>query len=1147
MRVPVILLAFLIGSTALAQTGVQGYYRDPVLHGETLVFAAEGDLWTVPVTGGVARRLTTHLAQESNPVISADGKLLAFTARYEGPAEVYTMPLSGGLPERRTFEGEAAIATAFTPAGALVYATQHYSTLPDLQLVSLDLGSSERRLIPLSQASEGSFDDSGRTLYFVRPAFHNNVTRWYTGGTARQIWKFREGAPEAQQLSRDHAGESHTPMWWNGRVYFVTDRDRTMNLWSMDENGGDLRQHTDHKDWDVRYAALTAGRIAYVVGADIWIYDIAAGTKRMVPITLASDLDQLRQKWVTKPMEHLTAAHLRGDGEAVVLTSRGRVFVAPARDGRLVRASRTAGVRYRDVVFMPDGKSLLGLSDASDEFEFVQLPVNGVGADRALSANGKVLRFEGVPSPDGKWVAYSDNNNDAWLLNVASKASTRISTNREGVDGFAWSPDSRHVALTQTALNTFQQILLYDVSKRTHTPLTSDRTNSRNAVFSPDGKWIYFLSDRNLASVVGAPWGPRQPEPFFDKPDKIYQVALRKGLRSPFKPADELHPRVKEKTSPDEEEETEETEEVLPPEQRPRPATPEEPTELPPPDPLDEPTPETAPEDRDAERAPEQRRGKSDGKDDEDSDKKKSPPAARLVRIDYDGLMNRVYEVPVPAGNYGQLSVSDKALYWLARDVGTDSKPRLMAIEITNDNPKAAKLVDDVRLYELSRDGKKLLFRKDDDLYVVEAGVKPPTDLDQAKLKLSSWTYPIDVRQDWRQMFVDAWRMERDYFYDPDMHGVDWRGVRDKYLPLVDRVTTRDELSDLIGLAVGELSALHTAVREGDLRRGTEDIKVPTLGARLLLDRKAGGYRIDHIYRSDPDYPEERSPLADPQLGISVGDVITMVNGIDVLTSGHPNALLRNQDKQQVLLRLKSKATGKMRDAVVYPSTNEASLRYSDWELGRREQTDRMSDNRIGYVHLRAMTSADVTQWFRNFYPVFNRPGLIIDARHNRGGNIDSFILARLLRKPWMYWQSRAGQPYWNMQYAFGGHAVVLVNENTASDGEAFAEGFRRLGLGKVIGTRTWGGEIWLDSQNRLSDGGLARAPGAGVYGPEGKWLIEQHGVEPDIVVDNLPHATFDGKDAQLDAAVKLLLDEIKRDPRAPPAPPDYPSVGKGN
>ncbi len=1144
MRVTLALFALLIGYPVLSHSaaspigGIEGYYRDPALHGDTLVFAAEGDLWTVPVTGGVARRLTTHLAEETHPVISPDGRMLAFTARYEGPAEVYTMPLAGGLPSRRTFEGESAIATTFTPAGELVYASQHYATLPDLQLVAIDLSTAEKRRIPLSQASEGSFDANGKTLYFVRPAFHNNVTRWYTGGTARQIWKFRDGAAEAEKLTRDYAGESHTPMWWNGRVYFVTDRNRTMNLWSMDENGGDLRRHTDHDGWDVRYASLNAGRIAYVVGADIWIYDIAANARRRIPITLASDLDQLREKWVTKPIENLTAMHLRPDGEAVVLTARGRVFVAPVRDGRSVQVSRQPGVRYRDAVFMPDGKSLVGLSDASGEMEFVQMPANGVGADRPLSRDGKVLRFEGAPSPDGKWIAFADNNNEAWLLNIASRSTTRISTNQEGIFGFAWSPDSRHVAINQAAANSFLQILLYDVARRTHTALTSDRANSHDAAFSPDGKWVYFLSDRSLSSVVQSPWGPRAPEPFFDRPDKLYQVALRKGLRSPFKPADELHPAVQEKTEEDEDKDKDPEEVEQEPADEPRPPAPEEPVELPPEQP-DPPAPVTA-QSAESEKP---RTGKRSSKGDKEEKPKSSTPAT--VRIDYDGLAQRIYEVPAPAGDYSRLSVSDEAIYWMSREVGAEAKAKLMVLEITNDDPEAEKFVEDVLSYELSRDGKKILLRKNDDLYVVEAGTKAPSELDKSKLRLSSWNYAIDVREDWRQMFIDAWRMERDYFYDPGMHGVDWNAVRDKYLPLVERVTTRDELSDVIGLAVGELSALHTSVRGGDMRRGNDDIKVPTLGARLLLDRRAGGYRIDHIYQADPDYPDERSPLADPELGVSVGDVITMINGVNVLTVSHPNALMRNQVEQQVLLRLKSKATGKARDIVVYPATDEASLRYSDWELTRRQRTDSLSENRIGYVHLRAMTAPDITSWFRNFYPVFNRPGLIVDARHNRGGNIDSFILARLLRKPWMYWQTRAGQPYSNMQYAFGGHAVVLVDEQTGSDGEAFAEGFRRLGIGKVIGTRTWGGEIWLGSDNRLTDNGFARAPSAGVYGPERKWLIEQHGVDPDIVVDNLPHATFNGGDAQLDAAVKYLLGEIQRDPRTVPAAPEYPKVGK--
>jgi tricorn protease len=370
------------------------------------------------------------------------------------------------------------------------------------------------------------------------------------------------------------------------------------------------------------------------------------------------------------------------------------------------------------------------------------------------------------------------------------------------------------------------------------------------------------------------------------------------------------------------------------------------------------------------------------------------------------------------------------------------------------------------------------------------------------------------------------------------MHGVDWNAVRDKYLPLVDRVTTRDELSDLIGRAVGELSALHTSVFGGDLRKGPDDVPVASLGARLT--RVERGYRIEHVYRGDPDYPNELSPLADPALGIAEGEVITAVNGVATSSVADIGELLRNQAGQQVLLSLAG-ARGQTRNVVVTPTEDEFALRYADWEQSRRQEVEAKTNGTIGYVHLRAMGPGDITAWYRQFYPVFNRAGLIIDVRHNNGGNIDSFILEKLSRRAWFYWKSRVGQPTWNMQYAPRGHMVVLVDENTASDGEAFAEGFKRLGLGPVIGTRTWGGEIWLSGTNRLTDNGLARAPMMGVYGPERKWLIENHGVDPDIVVDNPPHATFEGGDAQLDAAIKYLRDAIAKDPRAVPEPPPYP------
>ncbi len=1073
-RVLAVVALLLFSSAAWSQGGRQGYYRYPTLHGDTLVFAAEGDLWQVAAAGGLAQRLTTHAEEESHPTISPDGSTLAYRGNYEGVAEVYTMPFAGGLPTRQTYEADTSTPVGWTPAGNLVYTTANHSTLPTRQLVELDLAANTRSVVPLADASEVAYSADGATRFFVRPGFHGNVTKRYTGGTARKIWKYEAGAAEAEPLTADYDGESHTPMWWNERAYFVTPRDGTMNIWSMDESGGDLQQHTRHSGWDVKEASISDGHIAYQVGADIWIYDVAAETDRLVPISLASDFDQLREKWVAEPMDYLTSAHIHPDGESVVLTSRGRVFVAPAGSGRLVRASRREGVRYRDVVFMPDGGSLLGLTDTTGELEFATIPANGVGDETVITDDGAVLRFEGTPSPDGNWVAYTDNNNDLWLLEVGTGQQRLISTNREGAGDVAWSSDSAWLTYVQAAMNTYAQLWLYDVATEARTALTSDRVNSVSPAFSPDGDWLYFLSDRNLRTSVGSPWGPRAPEPYFDRTMKIYQISMRAGLRSPFKPEDELS------------------------------------------------------------RA--QRTESSEGDAEEDANE-------GGMTVDLDGIAARVKEVPVAPGNYAALAVSKEALYWRARASGS-FRGNLMGMAIGNNDPEPKTVLEGIGNYEMSANGKKLLVRRGSDIYVIDAKPSSATGgLTKSKVDLSGWTFSIDVAADWRQIFTDAWRLERDYFYDPGMHGAAWDVVLEKYLELVGRITTRAELNQLIGRVIGELSALHTSVRGGDMREGETDVAVATLGARLFRDPAAGGYRIDHIYQSDPDYPDERAPLADPDLGVASGDVIETINGVTTLSVRHIGALLRNQEGRQVLLGVRPGAGGASRDLIVVPAANELNLRYTDWEYSRRLEVEEAAAGQIGYVHLRAMGSNDINAWYRQFYPVHDRPGLIVDVRRNRGGNIDSIILEKLMRPAWFYWKGRVGRPTWNMQYAFRGHMVVLVDENTASDGEAFAEGFRRLGMGPVIGARTWGGEIWLSSTNRLSDGGLARAPMSGVYGPEGEWLIEQWGVVPDIEVINLPHATFNGEDAQLDTAIEYLLQKIAEDPRAIPAAPAYPDL----
>ncbi len=1073
--------------------GMEGYYRWPALHDDTIVFSAEGDLWAVSASGGAARRLTTHPGEERYPKISPDGKIVAFTASYEGPAEVYTMPLVGGLPQRWTYESDDSIATGWTPNNELVYTTTHFSTLPDRQLVSIDLESNRTRRIPLSQASEASFDASGKTVFFVRPPDHRNVTKRYSGGTARQIWSFTEGGPEAVRLTIDHRGESHHPMWLNGRVYYVTDRDGVMNIWSMREDGSDLQQHTEHLDFDVRQPYQQGGRIVYHRAGDLWLFDINTGENRVVPITLVSDLDQLREKWVTDPAKYITHVDFHPEGTQLVLTARGRVFVVPVKGGRRVALSRKPGVRYRDAVFSADGNSVIPLSDASSEYEFERYPANGIGAGEVLTSNGNVLRFAAQVSPDGKWLAYSDLKNDLWLLNTESGDEEKVSTNNNGIGSVAWSPDSQWLAFEQTASNTFSQIHLYSLTEKTATALTTDRANSYRPVWHPKGELIYFLSDRNFDTLVGSPWGTRQPEPYFDRKMKIYHVALRKGLRSPFRVADELMDQSESDagSSPDR---------------------------------------ENSPADSEAE-----------GESEEKENRPKKNGTAQVI-VELDGIQRRIQEVPVPPGNYGRLQGNDGALFFTQRETGVGAKTHLMALAISNESPKAVQVTSGIRSFDVSRNGKKMLIRKGTSFYVVNAVPKKVGDLDDGRVDLSNWSFPIDVREDWRQIFTDAWRMERDYFYDPNMHGVDWDGMHQKYLPFVDRVTTRDELSDVIGRLVGELSALHTSVRGGDLREGPEDVGVASLGARFSRNAESGGYQIEYIYRADPDYPNERSPLDHPELDIEVGDVITQINGVETLSVRAIGELLRNQAGKQVRLRILKKS-GDGLDAIVEPLARERALRYDDWEYSRRLRVEEESEGKVGYVHLQAMGSSDLEQWYREFYPVFDRPGLVVDVRHNRGGNIESFILEKLMRTAWMYWKTRDLPPDWNMQYAFRGHIIVLCDALTASDGEAFCEGFRRLGLGKVLGIRTWGGEIWLNSSNTLSDNGIARAPMSGVFGPEGKWLVEQIGVIPDIEVDNLPHATFNGKDAQLRAAIEYLLAQIEEDSRAVPTPPAFPNL----
>jgi len=784
-----------------------GYYRWPAIYGDTIVFTAEGDLWTVSAKGGAARRLTSNPGQESLAAISPDGQTVAFSAQYEGPVDVYTMPIDGGLPQRRTWDGDALVA-GWTPDGRVLVRTGRYSTLPDAQLVAIDR-SGGREIVPLAQAAEGSYTPDGRSLFFTRLDRQGSSTKRYQGGTAQNIWRYDAGA-EAVLLTGNWPGTSHNPMFWNGRLYFLSDSDGVMNIYSMDPNGRDLKQHTHHRGWDIGSAALSNGRIVYQCGADLWLLDLKTGKDAIIPIALVSDFDQLRDHWVKKPLEYLTGVHIAPDGSAAVFTARGEVFTLPAKSGRIVKVAGDSGTRYREARYMPDGKSIIALSTQSGEAEFWKYPANGVGAPEQWTSDAKVLRWEGVPSPDGRWLAHRDKDQQLWLYDVRNKQQKRIAQSM--VDDFAdlaWSPDSQWLAYVEAATNTFAQIKVLNTTTGAVQALTSDRYNNASPSWSADGKWLYFLSDRMLKTAVPSPWGSRQPDPYFDRSMKVYELALTTGLRSPFAPADELHPE--------------------------QPAKPEEPKS-------DKP---------------------AETKADKPTEAKK--PAPVTVNIDFNDLTSRLSEVPLPPGNYSQLQAAEKRLCWLERDGDMPPKLGLQCVDIANKGDPPEAVLADVRGYELSLDRKKMLVRKGEDFYILDSDVKAtaltdPKALPKLKMDLSRWTFATNPRAEFRELFLDAWRLERDYFYDRNMQAIDWKQMRDRYLPLVDRVADRDELNDLIAQMVSELSALHIFVGGGDSRKPPDQVDLASLGAVLRRDEKAGGDVVEQFIFMIPTCPRRRRP-----------------------------------------------------------------------------------------------------------------------------------------------------------------------------------------------------------------------------------------------------------------------------------------------
>ncbi|MEM1112993.1 MAG: S41 family peptidase [Pseudomonadota bacterium] len=1078
-----LLLACLVTLDATASA----YYRDPDLREGTLVFTAEGDLWLANVDGGNARRLTTHPADETQARLSPDGRLVAFRAAYDERAQVHVIPVNGGVARQLTFENGSIKVHGWTPDGRVIYSSNgQIGTYLTYQLRSVDAQSLDNQPYPLADAVEGTVDSSSETLYFVQFGMQvsgDNV-RAYRGGARGVLWRFDLNSDkEAQRLLADHEGSIRRPMLDGDTLYFISDASGVENLWATDTAGGAARQITRHEDWSIRGIDIDNGQAIYQLGADLVRLDLASGESTVLPISLTSDFPALRDRWLPNPLKFATAFKLNAAGDRLSITARGEAALASADKRRLVEVALPEASRIRGAALGPDGDWVYGMSDASGEVELWRFAADGSSRAEQLTEDGETFRWNFALSPDGRWIAHADNAGRIWLLDLRSGRNTPIIEDGAGLGpaySLAWSPDSTLLALSYEPRDMNRaQLTLYSIDRRKSQAISSGRFDTYDPTFSQDGKWLYFLSERTFTPFPSSPWGDRNMGTAFDRRVGLYAVALTKAASFPFA----------------------------------------DPTEL---------TPAAADEDKESSK--------------EGAEAQEPEP----VTIDWDGINQRLWQLPLPAGNYARLAAGADRLYFLDLTRGPDAAPSLQSIAY-EPQPKPAVFADGVADFSLSADGKKLFLRQQGDgnnkLFIVGAAEKFPEDPQGTEVQTAVWRPQINPQEEWRQMFYDAWLMHRDFFFDPNMRGLDWQATEAKYRPLLDRLRDRRDLDDVLAQMMGELGALHSSVGRGDYRKDDNGPRYASLGARL--SEGPNGVTVEQIYRHDAELPATASPLARPGVDAQDGDTLRAINGVSVSTLAEVGAALRNQADQQVLLELERGR--KSHSVVIKPASagEDRRLRYRDWALAK-ENTVRAANPDIGYLHLNAMGGADIGSFARDFYVNNRKAGLIIDVRRNGGGNVDSLLIEKLMRRAWSFWIDRNGTlPGTNMQGAFRGHLVVLADQFTYSDGETFTAGVQSLGMATVIGKQTAGAGVWLRGINNLVDRGRARVSEFPVYAMDGRWINEGTGVAPNIEIDNPPYATFRGEDAQLQAAIAYLERKIREEPLPPLKAKPFPSGTK--
>jgi tricorn protease len=1063
--------------------------RMPDINKDLIVFVYAGDIWSVPSSGGEARRLTSHVGYEIFPKISPDGRWIAFSGEYSGSRQIFVMPSTGGTPRQLTFYNDVGFLPPrggfdnypldWTPDSRKILFLAHRTPYGDRRgkyfLIGLDGGLETALQIP--EAGGGTFSPTGNEIVYTPISREFRTWKRYKGGMQQDVWIYDLKKDASRRLT-DFEGSDVHPIWHKDKIYFVSDRDLVRNIYAFDLKTDKIAKVTDHREYDVLWPSGRAGLVAYENGGQIHKLNLDTGQTEKVTINIRFDNPNTIPNF-KNVSDTIGGLDISPTGKRAVFEARGDLFTVPATEGIIYNLTDSQGVREVYPAWSPDARSIAFCSDRTGEYEIYLIDTGENNKITQLTTGGTAWKFQPIWSPDSALLAFSDRNLELQILNIKTKALQVVDkARRVELRDFSWSPDSKWLAYSKDGDNGQPSIWVYSIETGTKHRITDEMFNNFNPVFSKCGQYLFFLSLRDFAQTFSS----FEFNYIIIEATRIYAVSLTKTAPPLLKDKNDQEDVKKE---------------------------------------------EAKKESEGATQPPAGTAVKPGAKD----AVKGEPAKPETIRIDFDGINDRIVVLPPARGDYGGLTpVEGGLLYSRAGEIH----------KFSFEDKKDVMIIAGLQNTAVSADGKKLLYQAGTSYGIVD--IAPGQKAGDGRLNLDGLSMKIDPPKEWAQMFVDAWRFYRDWFYAQNMHGVDWRAMREKYAKWIPSLSHRADLDFILGELVGELNTGHCYINWGNFPRA-ERVNGGLLGAELKAEESSGRYLINKIFQGENWNEATRSPLTEQGLDIKEGEYIIRLNGQELTTKDNPYRLLENTAGQRISIVVNGRpASDGGREYWIKPVASEQRLFYLDWVASRRAMVDRLSGGRIGYFHVPDTADAGNREFFKGLYAFYNKDALIIDERNNGGGFGTSVMIDMLGRRIDSYWARRGLEILQDPGIAHEGPKVMLINHYSASGGDAFPYNFRKRKLGTLIGTRTWGGLVGQSGNAGLVDGTALGVPTIGIVNTEGEWTVEGEGVSPDIEVWDLPELVAKGRDPSLEKAVSFLLEELKKNPPkkvSKPAEPD--------